>query len=370
MAETRLTHKLRNPKSYNDWINIWTSHFTDNNDVNVYNIYPSSNWKIPISQLTSDKVIEGQDGDQTISLGEANLPSDITIPVNQVTDASIDSDNNTKIILHNVTTSKPSSSSPYSENALTKFDENGNLVAGPTLSTTGTVNGFLNEKGNWITITNGAGIETTSSDNSFIIGHTFQHDFGKTDNDKPITQKTVGSSSDVSDGSTVIPIPYITYDTEGHIRDAGASSYTMQIKPSDIIQEDDNQHNIIGLPTYIKNYVKDTKNTRESNGVVKAGQGQFSNVWLTSTPTDNNSNEGTPTADHPQWGKVTAAHMSLAEGTISGNVLMNDSIPSNRLKTQLLGTWITTSDQKNTDGTFDDLNTEWDEDHCGIWIEI
>ena len=91
MAETRLTHKLRNPKSYNNWINIWTSHFTDDNNVNVYNIYPSSNWKIPISQLTSDKVTEGQDGDQTISSGEANLPSDITIPVNQVTDASINS---------------------------------------------------------------------------------------------------------------------------------------------------------------------------------------------------------------------------------------------------------------------------------------
>lgn len=143
MAETQLTHKLRNPKSYNDWMNIWTSHI---NDDKTYKIYPSSNWEIPINQLVS----KTENGENT------SFSSSIHISVNQIDDTDS---------IHNVTISKP-----ITENTIAKIDGNGNLVSGPTINATATTK-FLNENGQWVEngytlSSNGTTIKLTKSDNS------------------------------------------------------------------------------------------------------------------------------------------------------------------------------------------------------------
>lgn len=88
MAETQLTHKLRNPKSYNEWMNIWTSHI-DKEDENIfYKIYPSSDWKIPVNLLTPNTVIENNEGQEIIDNETSNitqsLPIGITVPVDRL----------------------------------------------------------------------------------------------------------------------------------------------------------------------------------------------------------------------------------------------------------------------------------------------
>lgn len=51
--------------------------------------------------------------------------------------------------------------------------------------------------------------------------------------------------------------------------------------------------------------------------------------------------------------------------------LEDESIPSSKINTQLFGVWISDRAQLNTEtNTFNNLNSDWDEDHCGIWIEI
>lgn len=51
MAKTTLTHKLRNPKDYNSWMDIWTA-TVSNDDSNNYTITPSKKWKFSIENLT------------------------------------------------------------------------------------------------------------------------------------------------------------------------------------------------------------------------------------------------------------------------------------------------------------------------------
>lgn len=331
MAETKLTHKLRNPKSYNNWINIWTSHFTNDNDVDIYNIYPSSNWKIPISQLTPN-VVEETNGDQTVTENNtANLPYTFTVPIDQITDTNM---------THNVTTPKDSSVT----NALTKFDSNGDLVAGPTLSDSGTINSFLNAKGDWITINARDGItfDDPTNTHQIILRHTMS-----------TTGQVIGSGQDSS--GTEIYVPYFTYDNYGHITTASTFKHTINNLGNNNIADNAaiSPSKIDNLTEYITDTVTNSNstgmlNTQANNGIVAAGGTNTDSVWTT-------DNEG-----NPSWRKITADHMNLAD----------NSIPSSKIDTQLLGVWITTSSHKELAGTFDDLDTDWDENHCGIWIEI
>ena len=51
--------------------------------------------------------------------------------------------------------------------------------------------------------------------------------------------------------------------------------------------------------------------------------------------------------------------------------LEDGSIPSSKINTQLFGVWISDRSQLNTEtNTFNNLNSDWDENHCGIWVEI
>lgn len=339
MAETQLTHKLRNPKSYNDWLNIWTSHVTDES---TYNIYPSSNWKIPINQLTPNVVAE-QNGDQTVTDNEnsgttAALPSSITVPVTQVTNTSN---------VHNVTTS-PS----IGANKLTKTDSNGNLTAGPTINTSGVNNKLLNEKGVWVTVTADKGITATVTASSITMEHT-----------NSITAGTVGTSSATS-GST-LDVPYITFDAQGHITAEGTHTHTISgfltsngtdtISGSRITDDNSLAVSVINstdLNTTIRNKI----NTKAQNGVVLAGNDYPEKIWKTDA------------SGNPSWGLI---NQNYVESNLDlGEKLKNESIPSSKINTQLYGTWICDNSHLEETNTFDNLESEWDENHCGIWIEI
>lgn len=338
MAETQLTHKLRNPKSYNEWMNIWTSHIQKDNDDNVtYEIYPSSNWKIPISQLTSDTITEGRDS-QTITENDYTpWPEGITVPVNQIADI-----NN----IHNVTTTEGT------QNHLVQFGTNREIINGPEInSVNGNENEFLNKKGNWATISGEAGIT--------VDGTTIKH------SNTEITSGTAGTSS-VTFGTTVLEIPYITYDNYGHITAAGTHPHNLEGFLTSGGSEPINGSRIIGnnslsVSVINSNGLNDTirskLNTQTEAGVVAAGNGHNSEVWSTDS-------EG-----NPAWTKITADHM--AADLNLNDKLEDNSISGNKLNTQLFGAWIATSEHLNTETSeFNNLNSDWDQDHCGIWIEI
>lgn len=277
MAITKLTHKLRNPKSYNNWMNIWTSHVTNGS---TYNIYPSSNWKIPINQLTPNIVVE-QNGDQIITDNENSgtttaLPSGITVPITQVTNTSN---------VHNVTVS-PS----IGANKLTKTDSNGNLIAGPTINTSGADNKLLNEKGVWVTVTADKGITAAVTASSVTMEHT-----------NSITAGTVGTSSATS-GST-LAIPYITFDAQGHITATGTHTHTISgfltsngtdtINGSRITGNDSLAVSVINS-TDLDSTIRNKLNTKDTNGVVIAGKNHNNQVW------------GTDSSGNPAWKTISS----------------------------------------------------------------
>ena len=259
MAETtKLTHKLRNPKSYNNWMNIWTAQVTD---ATHYEIYPSSEWKIPISQLSNIDE-EGNSSD--------TLPSNINIPVSQVLDTT---NPDTNITTHNVTILLPS----VEPNVIPKTDNNGNLVAGPKInSSTGSRTKLLNEKGEWISLTAGTDIEINiSNDNSnIIVKHV-----------NKITGATVGTSLATSGSS--LDVPYITYDNQGHITGTGTHTHTINgisgsaitgdgtLDPQ-VIRDIDSSGNP-GLDTIIRGKL----NTQTTNGAVRKGEENPLQVWAT-----------------------------------------------------------------------------------------
>ncbi len=185
MAETQLTHKLRNPKSYNEWMNIWTSHI-DKEDGNIfYKIYPSSDWKIPVNLLTPNTVIENNEGqeitdNETLNVTQS-LPIGITVPVDRLIpiegDTTSTLPDNIKITLNNI--SSNSNIFPIMTNS----------VAGIAIAGTGlimdesTVNVVINQDNIDHIISDGiiskskldpeiaivGGSSSSSDDNTFII---------------------------------------------------------------------------------------------------------------------------------------------------------------------------------------------------------
>ena len=124
MTTVNVSHKIRNPRDLSKWLNIWTAEVDGGNDRTLYKIIPSENWKIPVNRLDSET--------------NGNLPSNISVSTDQIVNSNT---------AHNVTTPVANS---YSQNALTKFNASGNLVAGPILNTSSNGTALLNEKGEWV----------------------------------------------------------------------------------------------------------------------------------------------------------------------------------------------------------------------------
>lgn len=229
---------------------------------------------------------------------------------------------------------------------------------------------FLRQDGQWVTPPD-TNTTYTANKGITLTGTVFEH----TNN---ITPGTAGSISNTQ-GSTV-NTPYITYDEQGHIKNKGTYTHTINnldnssiadnagIYPSKILQTDkidSTTGNVVesGLPTYIENIVKNNTNilnTRTQNGIVKAvietdndhTNDHTNEVWAS----DDNSNPG--------WRKITNDQID-AEADID---------PS-KINTKLLGAWIddeepALADSNNSANAANKYFNNWDYNHLGIWIEI
>lgn len=187
MAETTLTHKLRNPKSYNDWMDIWTATVQDGN---TYTITPSSKWKISADNLNN-------------------------IPVNKI-ESSIDTSQGSESTIHNVTITNPAG------DHIAITDSNGTIKEGAEIKKiTGDENQFLNQKGEWTPLKYKI---ITSLDNT-----------DPADDKDHIIFTLIKNESDIISRYTVV-----SFSTDG------AQEATPDKKPLKFIHLEDN-NNIIGI---------------------------------------------------------------------------------------------------------------------------
>lgn len=129
MADVQLTHKLRNPKSYNDWMNIWTA--TVHQNPNEYEITPSKNWKISsdiLDKIPVDK-IESIDFTETVDGEEKNYTTTNVTIKSEPVDETLGLNGNSI--------------------AITNAD--GSISEGAKIDSEGDPTKFLNEKGEWTT---------------------------------------------------------------------------------------------------------------------------------------------------------------------------------------------------------------------------
>lgn len=124
MAETTLTHKLRNPKSYNNWMDIWTATVQDGN---TYEITPSPNWKISVNNLDN-------------------------IPVNKI-ESFTDTTRNPQLTTHNVTITDPGGNEYPEGSHIAITNQDGSISEWAKIRSPASSNQFLNEQGQWITPT-------------------------------------------------------------------------------------------------------------------------------------------------------------------------------------------------------------------------
>lgn len=309
-----LTHKVRNPQNINEWLDIWNAEvkadFEGNNRTNEQiTIRPTSNWKIPISNLINES------------------GSDDTLP------GSIAADHIKGL----------------NGNVLVKTDSNGKVNNGPQINENGNTLKVLNEKGNWSELTADNGIKITTDSNTILIGHTNTIRPGE----------TIGIDH-ISAGNK-IDIPYIEYDSNGHIVQTQIFKFTVTgFLPSTNDLADIPTDRVINL----ENFVRTKTNTRNDDGVVLGPNQTTYAVWRAG----NNS-------ENPAWGKINQNYM--ATDLNLNNNIPDNSFSSSKLDTKLLGVWISdnshlipASNSGEPSGIFDNLDTDWDQNHCGIWIEI
>lgn len=324
-----LTHKVRNPQNLDLWLNIWEANvsadYDNNNNRNDESIVikPSENWQIPITQLTN----------------------------------YTDNTTNPPTTIYNVTTTGGT------ENYLAKFENNGEITNGPEIKPNGRVNAFLNERGEWApaltAISGTAGIT--------VDGTTIKH------SNTEISSGTVGPSSETN-GSD-LTIPYIEYDSYGHITTTGTHTHTITGFLTSSGNDTIDGSRVTGTGTLnasvinsqgLENIIRNQSNTWAEAGVVAAGMNGLSSVWSTDA------------TGNPAWQKITN-NLVATDAEIEGKKIADNSISGSKFNTKLLGVWIDdvppsydenigdlyTSSNLNSN----DLN-EWDYEHCGIWVQI
>lgn len=312
-----LTHKVRNPQNIDEWLDIWNAEvkadFEGNNRTNEQiTIRPTSNWKIPISNLINE------------SGSNDTLPGSITA-------------DHIKGLNGNV---------------LVKTDSNGKVNNGPQINENGSILKVLNEKGNWSELTANNGIKITANNSNIaLIEHT-----------NTITAGETAGSNRVSEGKE-LDIPYVAYDSNGHITQANTYKFTVTgFLPSTNNSADIPTDRVINL----ENFVRTKTNTRSDDGVVLSPNRITYAVWRAGSNSEN-----------PAWGKINQNYMAT-DLDLNRNIPDN-SFSSSKLDTKLLGVWISDSShlistysEKNQQapGDFDNLDTNWDQTHCGIWVEI
>lgn len=366
-----LTHKVRNPQNLDSWLDIWSADVSadfdeNNNRTNeTVVITPSSNWEIPADKLTG------------------------TVPVTQISNVTspvpTPEDPNKTETQKNVSIIEPEG------NHIAITNENGSISEGPAISSEGNAAKFLNEQGQWITI-------STDYDLKMFVGNSpAGYNFGNyegylklinnTNNEEDIVYFGTDSPIELSSvpavpGSTAygnlnfslkqkgITANYIADDTITldnldltTLNDPDDSSSGIKFKlPAENIANIPATQ-ITNLDTAINSMVD--INTKDSAGIVAAGINHGLEVWLTDS------------WGNPGWAKITKDHMG--NNLELNEKLKDNSISGSKFSTKLLGVWIDDVPPSYNENignlyTSSDLNSndlnEWDYEHCGIWIQI
>lgn len=251
MANTQLTHKVRNPKNLENWLTIWNA---DIENGTTYTITPSNNWKVPVSLI--NWTTEGSD--------ITALPSNVTISVTQVIGDNI----------------KGSGTSGY----IATFNDTNSITNGPQIKSNGSATSFLNEQGQWTTAI-AAGDKLTLG----LDGKTLSHE-------SLFNEQGIIGSAENAEGSTIV-IPYAKYDKWGHITENGTHIHSITgfipdtndvVNPptdelsgnaqSNLVWRTDNEGNL-GWHEYKDTWIP---NERDQNGYVVAPTSENQNkVWKT-----------------------------------------------------------------------------------------
>ena len=214
--DVTLTHKIRNPKDVSQWIEDWTATVhKDENDNITYKIQPSENWKIPVNQI-------------------------------------IDSDSGMKVVdTENEIYDFQNNEIPY-ENKLAIFKDHNTIISSPTTFnySNGSINKFLNEKGEWIQLKSDSGIKITNNNNIFTIEH--ENSIEPTSNSGiGITLTPYGESPNSNQDYLMLQYPRLWYDAQGHIKTMSSNTEYIKFNASGITDSIHYDKNIEGISTDI-----------------------------------------------------------------------------------------------------------------------
>ena len=287
MANTQLTHKVRNPKNLENWLTIWNA---DVEDGTTYTIIPSNNWKVPVSLINWTT-----EGSTT-----PTLPSNVTVSVDQVTGDNIIGSG--------------------TKGHIATFDGANSVTNGPQIKSNGGTTNLLNEQGQWIAIATSDKLTLNSENNIITLSHIVP-DFSE--NDNIIGSKAEENSKVDEETGITIKIPYATYDDWGHITSQGTKTHKITgfitntnaiVNPpkdefgniqNNKVWRTDNEGNL-GWHEYKDTWIP---NERDQNGYVVAPTSENQNkVWKT----DAQGNPGWAD-DANTWQKNTRT----AEGYVS-----------------------------------------------------
>lgn len=129
MTDVKLTHKLRNPKSYNKWMDIWTATVHDPESQGAspkYEITPSENWKIPGERING------------------NIAVNKIINADVTPTATPENPNPEQEIQKNTSIINPKG------NHIAITNTNGSISEGAEIDPNGSETAFLNEKGEFV----------------------------------------------------------------------------------------------------------------------------------------------------------------------------------------------------------------------------
>lgn len=179
MADVKLTHKLRNPKSYNKWMDIWTATVHDPESQGAspkYEIKPSDNWKISPDVLDNIPVDKIKSVNSTETIGETEknyTTTNVTIKSEPVNNTLGLNGNSIAITNTNGSIREGAQINPSTGNEELYLSEKGTFIALPPYFLTGVkdnsnVKIILNKNTTEVSdiIVNGSGkITTTFNDN-------------------------------------------------------------------------------------------------------------------------------------------------------------------------------------------------------------
>lgn len=262
---TKLTHKVRNPKKLDTWLDIWTAdNITVNDNTINYTITPSNKWKIPIAQLS-----------------EANNG---LIPIDYINNG---------------------------ENIVTTTNDPENTTSGLA---------YFNSYNEVKAIDADRGLSLETKNNKTTIGH-------KSNNIEVITTSTASGPSvtipsfSYDDYGHITKKDSITYTVNNlTINNLSKNGFTpAEGEGQNAIPEKSFNKTIVDIVNDNINTLLPI-NSADSNGIVLAGNENKSSIWATASVTENGQIK-----NKPAWRKITADMFNENTEISASNLPKNSS---------------------------------------------